>query len=97
MSENRKKPSPGPWSVGKIYLAGGAISVSIKGKNGAVICLLKHAHDNKNENADFIVAAWEMAELLRELELLVRVNAPLTDGSPVHKKILETLKKAGAV
>lgn len=41
------------------------------------------------------VASPAMSDLLHDIELLVRVNAPMTDGSQVHKSIQKVLKQAG--
>lgn len=48
-----------------------------------------------NRYATLFAASPAMADLLHDLELLVRVNAPMTDGSQVHKAIQKVLKQAG--
>lgn len=36
-----------------------------------------------------------LSKLLVEIEIMVRVNAPINCGSPMHKSILAALKKYG--
>lgn len=33
--------------------------------------------------------------VLRDVELMARVNAPVCDGSPIHKAVLDAIKKYG--
>jgi len=35
----------------------------------------------------------ESLQLLTDIELLIRINAPMTDGSPIHKAVIEFIKK----
>jgi hypothetical protein len=57
--------------------------------------------DSPTENAAYLCHAANsyprLVEALQGVELIARVNSPITDGSPMHKAIVALLRSLGEI
>lgn len=91
--------TPTPWHMGDDkHTSWFSILAMPKERGGAVkIIANMQTHANSEANAAFIVKACnahqEMVNLLTDIELFMRVNAPMNDGCKIHKNIKSILAK----
>ncbi len=80
--------TPGPWILYK-----GPVRIEVQMPADPIGAA--YAFSLQDEaNARLIAASPELLEVLKSLELMIRVNAPLHDGSVTHKAIVDAISKA---